>query len=159
VEELIDYVLRSTRVYRVGPRVRKEGRIVTVDDFPPVPAEGESEGEEIIDLFFVKVGFTEAVEARTATEFYDLVVSAAEKGAGAMNVSVLRGGPSYIALGGWLGDQTLAFQYLALGAYHGLWDVVTPSTLGITGSAAMDIAGRGMVMASGLRDPDVQDAV
>jgi len=36
---------------------------------------------------------------------------------------------SYIELGGWIGDQGLAFQLMGLGALLGLWKLLTPYTL------------------------------
>lgn len=59
-------------------------------------------------------------------------------------------GISYIEMGGYLGDQTLALFLFAVGAKAGWWKVVTPKTLGIEGSAADELAGGGLVMNSGL---------
>jgi len=36
---------------------------------------------------------------------------------------------SYIQLGGWIGDQGLAMQYMALGHLLGLWQVMTPAAI------------------------------
>ena len=36
---------------------------------------------------------------------------------------------SYIQLGGWIGDQGLAMQYMALGRLLGLWEILTPSVV------------------------------
>ena len=58
-------------------------------------------------------------------------------------------GPSYIEVGGWLGDQGAALQLFALGEALGLWTVITPERLGITGAAADQLAGTGFVMLSG----------
>ena len=61
----------------------------------------------------------------------------------------LAGGPSYITVGAEIGDQGAAFQLFALGKVLGLWDVVTPGQLGMTGEAAKEMAGRGFVMMTG----------
>ena len=61
----------------------------------------------------------------------------------------LRGGPSYIEVGGEIGDQGAAFQLFALGKVLGLWDVITPTSLGATGEEARELAGRGFIMISG----------
>lgn len=61
----------------------------------------------------------------------------------------LAGGPSYIEVGAAIGDQGAALQLFGLGEVLGLWKVITPSSMGITGSEADDLAGRGFVMISG----------
>lgn len=61
----------------------------------------------------------------------------------------LKGGPSYIEVGGEIGDQGAAFQLFAAGKVLELWDVITPSKLGITGPQAREMAGGGFVMMSG----------
>lgn len=63
------------------------------------------------------------------------------------NLDRLRGGPSYIELGGVLGDQGVALQLIGLGKLVGLWDVMTPELVGVTGAEAADLAGKGFVMA------------
>ncbi len=70
----------------------------------------------------------------------------------------LAGGPSYIEVGAVLGDQGAAFQLFALGQVLGLWTVITPGTMGITGTEARMLAGRGLVMMSGYRqEPPTRD--
>ena len=64
----------------------------------------------------------------------------------------LRKGPGYIELGGVLGDQSIALRLIGLGGILGLWEVVTPASLGITGDAAKDLAGKGFVYCSGLKE-------
>jgi hypothetical protein len=61
----------------------------------------------------------------------------------------LKGGPSYIEVGGVIGDQGTAFALFALGKVLGLWNVITPKTLGITGEQAREMAGMGFIMISG----------
>ena len=62
----------------------------------------------------------------------------------------IQGGPSYIRWGYWIGDQGLALTLMGLGQAAGLWTVATPSTLGIEGERADELAGLGMVMTTGL---------
>lgn len=57
-------------------------------------------------------------------------------------------GPSYIELGAWIGDQGRAIKLIALGGNLGLWDVITPSTLGIGGEQAKNFLGMGMLFPS-----------
>lgn len=59
-------------------------------------------------------------------------------------------GLSYIELGAWIGSQTYALVFMALGAHHGAWSIITPMTLGITGPEAEQMMGAGMVMTSGI---------
>lgn len=63
----------------------------------------------------------------------------------------LASGPSYIEVGGEIGDQGAAFQLFALGKVLGLWDVITPATFGMTGEEARRAAGAGYVMMTGYR--------
>lgn len=68
---------------------------------------------------------------------------------------MLAGGPSYIAVGGVIGDQGAAFELFALGKVLGLWDVITPEKLGMTGDMARQMAGSGFIMCTGYRAPQV----
>lgn len=55
---------------------------------------------------------------------------------------------SFIELGGWIGDQGLAMQYMALGHLIGVFDLLTPKTMLpglVTDDQAMALAGSGMV--------------
>jgi len=63
----------------------------------------------------------------------------------------LAGGPSYIEVGAEIGDQGAAFQLFALGKVLGLWDVITPAKLGITGEQARQMAGNGFIMMTGFK--------
>ncbi len=65
----------------------------------------------------------------------------------------LRDGPSYIEMGGELGDQGIALQLIGLGAVLGLWSVASPKALGFLPEESMELAGRGFVMPAGYRDP------
>lgn len=68
---------------------------------------------------------------------------------GDLNADAMAGGPSYITLGGWIGDQGLALLLIGLGDHLKVWKAITPATLGITGADADKLAGGGMVMTSG----------
>lgn len=61
----------------------------------------------------------------------------------------LKGGPSYMAIGGELGDQGAALEFFALGEVLGLWKTITPLTFGMTGAQADQAAGAGYVMCTG----------
>lgn len=61
----------------------------------------------------------------------------------------LAGGPSYIEVGAEIGDQGAAFQLFALGKILGLWDVITPDSMGMDGDLADQMAGSGFIMITG----------
>ena len=63
----------------------------------------------------------------------------------------MRGGPSYIEIGGVLGDQGDALRLIGLGDLVGLWKAVTPKMLGFQGDQADLMAGNGLVMAGGFK--------
>ena len=58
----------------------------------------------------------------------------------------LSGGPSYIALGGWLGSQELALMLIGAVELAGLAKAITPKVLGVTGEDGDRLAGNGLVM-------------
>lgn len=63
----------------------------------------------------------------------------------------LAGGPSYIEVGGVIGDQGAAFELFALGKVLGIWDIITPESVGFTGEQARQMAGSGYIMCTGFR--------
>lgn len=98
----------------------------------------------------VSVGFFHVKRFEDSELTPDQLVSAikaAEEGE-FNNVSIerLRQGPSYIELGGWVGDQGTALQLMGLGEILGLWEVATPARLGIEGDQAQEMMGMGFVM-------------
>lgn len=53
---------------------------------------------------------------------------------------------SYIELGGWIGDQGVAMQFMGLGALLGLFRLMTPKMLpGLPADLMSQMAGAGMV--------------
>lgn len=151
-------MIDATKPYRKGEVVRTEQvgsvKVVTIDAFPQAP-----ELAMTVDTHFLEIGFTEAA-AISHREFYDMIIAAVEWSVAsrhpyAISLDDLRGGPSYRNLGAWLGDQTLAFCYLALGELHKLWKVVTPERLGASGEMAAKLAGDGYIFQGGLKEPEV----
>lgn len=150
VRSLAETIAHETVAYRKGAQVetRQVGAVEVTEVYamPPTPP-----GAQVIDVHFVNVGFTEAACDREAF-IADVVEACSGDGAGEygeVSVDTLRGGPSYLHLGPWLGDQGLALRLLALGEHYDCWQVITPERLGITGEQAAVIAGQGFVMASG----------
>lgn len=52
---------------------------------------------------------------------------------------------NYMELGGWIGDQGLAMQFMGLGELLGLWRVMTPNALPIPDELKQQMAGMGMI--------------
>jgi hypothetical protein len=141
-----DLVRQQTTVYRKGEVVTVKDNVTTIDAFPATPDRGV-----LVDVFFVDVGFTEAVGDGGKDAFVAAIEAAVADGGEFANLTRedLAAGPSYITLGGWLGDQTLALQFMALSKFHGLGEVITPAVVGITDpDEAAKLAGRGFVMAT-----------
>ena len=63
-----------------------------------------------------------------------------------MGADDLAGGPSFIALGGWLGSQDLALMLIGAVELAGIAPAITPAALGISGEGADNLAGNGLVM-------------
>ena len=118
------------------------GGVVTFD---MMPHEGDLRpGFEKVDCHFLVVGVDKAkAEARKA-ELIDLLNAYPRP-------DRLAGGPSYIEVGGEIGDQGAAFQLFALGKALGLWGIITPEAMGFEGAEADQMAGSGFVMMTGYR--------
>jgi hypothetical protein len=147
IRTLNEVITEQTLPFRKGEEVKVEVKdgitVVTIDGFPESPSHGA-----LVDVFFIQVGFSEAAADKAA--FVKAAQDALQPGAGEfsdMDAETLAQGPSYIALGGWLGDQTQALLFMALCAFHLGASIITPATLGITDEEpANELAGRGMVM-------------
>lgn len=64
-------------------------------------------------------------------------------------------GPSYIEIAGVLGvEQETAFRFMAVGEVLGYWQVVSGKTLGLDDATAKQMAGQGILMISGLKQPE-----
>jgi hypothetical protein len=118
-------------------------QVTTID---AMPAETDLvDGLTVVDLVLVKV----AVDMTKANALKQELVGMLD-GLPTEMAAILKGGPSYIALGAVFGDQGVALQFIAVGAALGLWSAVTPAALGITDPAtAKQFAGSGLVMMSG----------
>jgi hypothetical protein len=103
-----------------------------------------------IDLEFLVIGVDKHAAERRKAELINILNSYPEP-------DRLAGGPSYIEVGGVIGDQGAAFQLFALGQVLGIWNVITPASMGITGAEARRLAGSGFVMISGYTAASVAD--
>ncbi|MDP3947349.1 MAG: hypothetical protein Q8Q41_01505 [bacterium] len=110
-----------------------------------MPHESQAKsGVEKVDLHFLVVGVDKVKAEECKGELVAILKTYPQP-------ERLASGPSYIEVGGEIGDQGAAFQLFALGKVLGLWDVITPEKLGFTGSEADNMAGMGFVMMSGFR--------
>lgn len=154
IVRILDYVNAATQVYRKGEMVEYATigslSVVTINNFPALPAGLRT----TVDCHFVEVGFTEALADLDHQEFYDAVMAAQVGVFSAMDAEQWAKGPSYIQIGGWIGDQTDAFKFMACVQAHGLGEVITPKRLHITDEAtANSMAGLGYILLSGIRNP------
>lgn len=119
------------------------GGVLEVFDMPP-ETDPAFDGFEKVDLFFVTIAVDKAKAEDCRADLIAYLDAFPDK-------AMLAGGPSYIAIGGVLGDQGLAFELFALGKVLGLWTIITPERMGATGETAQRMAGAGYIMASGYR--------
>ncbi len=116
-----------------------------------MPHESQTnDGIEKVDCHFITVGVDKAKAEAHKAELVAILKEWPSEAWGSP-VPKLEEGPSYIHVGGVIGDQGAAFQLFALGKVLGLWDIVTPAKFGITGPEASQMAGNGFVMMSGFR--------
>lgn len=152
IRDLARTVADCTEQYVAGgPSIehRQENglNVIEVYAFPDslnVPA-----GRPLVDVVFFQVAFTETAADLTAADLLSLVGDAEHGEFADMPIDTLRREPqSYIALGGWLGDQGLALCFMALCQHKGVGKVI--SLRDLVGSAASDAevrraAGAGML--------------
>jgi hypothetical protein len=131
-----------TKVYRKGDVVteRNENGLHVTEVFG-YPHVSNADTEALIDVHFVWIAVDVPEAEKHADEFDRLLHDYPQP-------NRLQQGPSYIELGAVLGDQELAFRFIAVGAALRRWTVIIPETLGITGPEAAALAGSGMVMLS-----------
>jgi hypothetical protein len=113
--------------------------------FDMMPHQNEAKPElEMIDLEFLVIGVDRAAAERLRAELISILNTYPRP-------DRLASGPSYIEVGGEIGDQGAAFQLFALGKVLGLWGVITPATFGMKGEEAKRAAGAGYIMISGYK--------
>jgi hypothetical protein len=138
-------ILRHTTVQlRKGDVVTEtKAGPVTVIQIDAMPHESEAiPSLELVDMEFLTIGVDKAEAAKHEAELITILDTYPRP-------ERLAGGPSYIEVGAEIGDQGAAFQLFALGKVLGLWKIITPKTLGISGAHAKELAGSGMIMITG----------
>lgn len=148
LQRLNSIIMEQSVSFRKGEVYREENhgnvKVIRIEAFPETPLRGT-----IVDVHFINIGFTEAAADREG--FVQAIRDVVDTQSGEfdqLSYEALRGGPSYITIGAWLGSQQLALQFMALCEFHDLGEVITPGKLGITGEKADQLAGVGMVMAT-----------
>jgi hypothetical protein len=153
-DRLYEILRDCTIQLRTGETTTTEqlpGLTVHTINFNPHESEARPDLEKV-DLVLLKVGVDKAKAEGHKAELVSLLRRFPDPG-------MLRGGPSYIHMGGAIGDQGAAFQLFALGKVLKLWDIITPLTLGFDdGPDAIDMAGKGAVWISGFRGEDYPGA-
>lgn len=148
LDRLYKLLGESTVQLRKGPAVTQEKHdggleVVHVYDMPPI--EAARPDLALVDVHFMVIGVDKAKAEEHKAELLDFLNNEYPE------PERLEGGPSYIEVGANIGDQGAAMSLFALGQVLGLWQVITPATLHITGPDADRLAGSGMVMMSGYR--------
>lgn len=142
---LYEILSKCTCQLRKGEEVveHTEPSGLRVKEIFAMPHESEARPEiEKIDMVFLTVGVGKAEAEKHRAELLTIL----------KDYPRLKDGPSYIEVGAEIGDQGAAFQLFALGKVLGFWDIITPKTFGMEGPEAMEAAGRGYIMVSGLRE-------
>lgn len=133
MKQLIDYVLSHTERGEC-----KCGKCVDVGNKPD-PA------GHTVDMIFFKV----ALKNNPNKEEFERLTKD-NVGGEFTNVDVFDGQEhNYIELGAWIGDQGLAFQFMAMGTLLGVFDLLTPVTvMGLPSSSPITqhLAGSGLVV-------------
>lgn len=149
MDKLYDILATCTVQLRKGDEIVKESTPgLDVTHVYAMPHESEARPHiEKVDLHFITIGVDKALAESRKAELIDILNAYPEP-------DRIAAGPSYIEVGGVIGDQGAAFQLFALGTVLGLWGVITPKMLGATGDQADQLAGSGYIMISGYRRKD-----
>lgn len=137
-------IQETTTSFRKGEEVTEKdvGNVKVVEVFN-IPHQSEaSEDLVLVDCHFIMVGVDKAKAIKRRNDLVRILKEYP-------NFARLKKGLSYIEVGGEIGDQGAALRLFALGRVLDFWEVITPKTMGITGKAADELAGAGMVMTSG----------
>lgn len=96
-------------------------------------------GLELVDCEFIKIGVDKAKAQARKAELINILK-------GYHGPHPLSDGPSYIEVGGVIGDQSAAFCLFALGKVLDLWTLITPALHGFEGREARQMAESGFIM-------------
>jgi hypothetical protein len=142
LEKLYEILRETTGQLRKGEVVEQKGIATHIY---AMPHESEAKPEiEKVDCCFLVIGVDKQKAEQHREELIEILNTYPD-------LNRLSQGPSYIEVGGVIGDQGAAFQLFALGKVLGLWQLITPELFGFTGEKALQMAGSGMVMISGYK--------
>ena len=141
LKRLGEILYETTREYRKGAVVeRSAGAVMDVSEVYIMPHVSEApDTHQLVDCEFLEIGVDKTKAERLKPDLIEVL-----KGYPEMDRFI--GGPSYIEVGGVLGDQSAAFRLFALMKVLGLGDLITPATFGFKGQEARDAAGSGFIM-------------
>lgn len=146
LQALYAILAETTAEFRKGPEVQHRDvgplHVTEIHEAPHVDA--MPAGLETVDVFFFLVGVRKTEAEKRRDELIELLEAYPEP-------DRLAAGPSYIEIGGTIGDQGAALRLFGLGQVLGLWKIITPTELGVTGERAREMAGMGYVMITGYR--------
>ena len=147
LDRLYQILAETCTQLRKGPVVTSEEsgggmKVITVKAMPHESEWKDGDQFTLVDVHFMRIGVDLTPANERKAELIEILKAYPDP-------ERLAGGPSYIELGGVIGDQGAALTLIALGAALDLWEVLTPATLGITGADADKLAGQGMVNMSG----------
>lgn len=151
-KRLFEILSETTRQYRKGPAIVESisGQVRVVEIFAMEESSAIPSNFEQVDCHFFIVGVDKELANKHKDEFIEILSGWPLEYQG-QAITRLEEGPSYILVGGILGDQGVALQLFALGEVLGLWKVMTPESLGVSGELANEFAGRGLIMIDGFR--------
>lgn len=130
--------------FRKGPtKEQRETSGLQVTEYYFMPHDSEARDDlEMVDVEFVQIGVDKPKAEEHRAEIIALLNDWPDP-------TRLAGGPSYIEVGGVVGDQGMALQLFGVGQALGLWKVITPTSMGFSGEEARQMAGSGFVMMTG----------
>lgn len=159
ITRLHQILSETTQEYRKGPEVvQEEKELATgvslktthVYAMPHAAQASWSPEYKGVDCHFITVGVDVPKAQKALPELLDILATYPRP-------ERLVGGPSYIEIGAEIGSQEDALRLYALGEVLGLWQVITPERMGITGEEADKLAGAGMVMITGYTRPTTEE--
>ena len=103
-----------------------------------------------VDVHFLSIWVDMIEVAKHKDELLDILDNYSDDEYG---TPALTEGPSYMAVGAALDDQEMALRLFGLGEALGVWMVITPEKMGMTGAEADMMAGSGFVMIDGYARP------
>ncbi|MDE1761907.1 MAG: hypothetical protein KGH78_01795 [Candidatus Micrarchaeota archaeon] len=148
-EKLRKILDETTRSYRKGPLVqtRRDAdiEVTEVDNFPSTREAPSGPNFDKVDMVFFDVSVNRGEAERYRREFIGIL-----NGFSDQEKAMMKDGPSYLYLGGVLGDQGIALRFMALGSTLGLWQVLNPAKMmGGNDDQIAQAVGRGYLLISG----------